>query len=118
MRTCQTPLRDMDLEPFRMMVMLRRRNVIAGMNRARNQRTIRIVTNGGGQRLLILYTLAPQKSFHEQREMLPWNAAALSGLRDDTAMLREFDTQVGLRKLFERSLLRLHVWKDGQTRVD
>ena len=68
--------------------------------------------------LLILDTIASQKSFHEQREMLPWNTAVLSGLRDDTAMLREFDTQVGLRKLFERSLLRFHVWKDGQTLVD
>ena len=49
--------------------------------------------------------------------MLPWNAALFSRLRDDTAMLRQFDTQVRLRKLFERSLLRLHVGKEGQTLV-
>ena len=84
------------------------------MTRSTNGRT---VTNRR-QMLLILGALASQKSFHEQREMLSWNAAALSGLRDDTAMLREFDPQVGLRKLFERSLLRLHVWKDDQIRVD
>ena len=77
----------------------------------------RAVTNGR-QVLLILDTVASQKSFHEQREMLPWNAAVLSSLGDDTAMLRELDTQIGLRKLFERLFLRLHVWEDGQTGID
>ena len=76
-----------------------------------------IVTNGG-QVLLIFDILASKKSFHEQREMLPWNATVLSSLRDDTAMLCEFDTQVGFRKFFKGSFLRLHVWKGGQTRVD
>ena len=80
----------MDPEPFHMMVMLRKRNVIAGMNREARSANGWIVTNGG-QMLLILDTLASQKSFHEQREMLPWNAAVFSGLRDDTAMLREFE---------------------------
>src|SRR5262245_7510498 len=50
--------------------------------------------------------------------MLPWNAAVFSCLRDNTAMLRQFDPQVRLRKLFERSLLRLHVRKSSQTWVD
>ena len=75
-----------------------------------------IVTNVE-QLLWILDILVSQKSFHEQREVLPWNAALFSGLRDDTAMLCQFDTQVRLCKLFERSLLRLHVWKGGQTGV-
>ena len=82
--------------------------------REANRRT---VTNGG-QKLRVLDTLASQKSLHKQGEMLPWNAAALSGLRDDTAMPRKFHTQVGLRKFFEHSLLRLHVWKGGQARGD
>ena len=75
-----------------------------------------IVTNGG-QVLLILDIHASKKSFHEQREMLSWNAAVLSSLRDDTAMLCEFDAQVGFRKFFKGSFLRLHIWKAGQTGV-
>jgi len=71
-----------------------------------------------GQILLTPDTVVSKKPFHEQREMLPWNAAILSGLRDDTAMLSKFDSQVGLRKFFKRSLLRLHVGKDRETRVD
>ena len=67
--------------------------------------------------LLTLGTFASQKPFHEQREMLPWNAAVFSSLRDDTAMPGKFDAQVGLRKFFKRSLLRIHVGKDRQTRV-
>src|SRR4026207_2345124 len=68
--------------------------------------------------LRVLATLPSQKSFHEQREMLPWNAAIFSSLRDDTAVLREFDTQIGLRELLERSLLCFPVGKDGPPGVD
>src|ERR1043165_7493942 len=69
------------------------------------------------QMLLALDTFGSKKPFHEQREMLPWNSALFSSFRDDTAMLREFDTQIGLRKFFKCPLLRLHIWKEGQTLV-
>ena len=77
----------------------------------------RTVTNGG-QKLRVLGTLASQKSLHEQGEMLPRNAAVFSGFRDHATVLRKFDTQIGLRKLFERSLLRFHIGKNGQLLVD
>src|ERR1043165_8346781 len=97
-------------------VMLQRGNLIAGNDQRRRSAKGKNCYEWG--MLLIFDTLASQKSFHEQREMLPWNTAVLSGLCDDTAMLGEFDSQVGLRKVFERSLLRIHVWKDGQSRID
>ena len=44
---------------------------------------------------------------------MPLSSAALVM----TPPLREFDTQIGFRKLFERSLLRLHVWQGRQDSV-
>jgi len=61
-------------------------------------------------------------AFAEKSPVVVISGAPGMNERDKNPLLhhkvREFDTQIGLRKLFERFLLRLHIWKAGKTRVD
>src|SRR5206468_5477582 len=66
------------------------------------------------QNLILVRNFASEEALHEEREMLPGNAAILCGFCDDAFRFVKLRSEIDFCELFNCMFLRIHVGKRGE----